>query len=140
MAVFCGVLKYIAHDRLRTTDETPGHRRHCCDPIRHVPGHGPDGQTHASGLDHGGEQAMQGLESPTSTERIRDMVGAMQGRLCIGERYFIWTENGKPDVEYDGEYANGKRNGHGVMIFPDGKQIEGEWVNDGLLSGDGNAI
>jgi hypothetical protein len=53
--------------------------------------------------------------------------GTVQGRLRERKGILFWTENGKPDVEYNGEYANGKRNGHGVMIFPDGKRIEGDW-------------
>jgi hypothetical protein len=47
-----------------------------------------------------------------------------------------WTENGKPDVEFDGEYAEGKRNGHGILITPDGDRIEGDWRNDRLVTAD----
>jgi MORN repeat len=61
--------------------------------------------------------------------------GACKDGFASGKGILFWTENGKPDVEYDGEYANGKRNGHGVMIFPDGKRIEGFWVNDEILAG-----
>jgi hypothetical protein len=66
--------------------------------------------------------------------------GPCKDGYANGKGILFWTENGKPDVEYNGEYANGKRNGHGVMIFPDGKRIEGDWVNDQLLMGEGNAI
>ena len=66
--------------------------------------------------------------------------GPCKDGFASGKGILFWTENGKPDVEYNGEYANGKRNGHGVMIFPDGKRIEGDWVNDQLLMGEGNAI
>jgi len=51
-----------------------------------------------------------------------------------------WTENGQPDAEFDGEYANGKRNGPGVMITPDGKRVGGEWMDDEPIAGDSNAI
>ena len=61
--------------------------------------------------------------------------GECKDGFASGKGILFWTENGKPDVEYDGDYANGKRNGHGVMIFPDGKRIEGFWVNDEMLSG-----
>ena len=61
--------------------------------------------------------------------------GECKDGLASGKGILFWTENGKPDVEYDGDYANGKRNGHGVMIFPDGKRIEGFWVNDEMLEG-----
>jgi len=72
-------------------------------------------------------------ESVTWTGECKDGLASGQGVLA-------WTEDGKPDVRYEGQYANGKRNGHGVMITPDGKRIEGNWVNDTLLTGDRNAI
>jgi len=34
---------------------------------------------------------------------------------------------------YEGEYADGKRNGHGVLTTPDGERVEGEWRNDRLV-------
>ena len=66
--------------------------------------------------------------------------GPCKDGFASGKGILLWTENGKPDVEFDGEYANGKRNGHGVVIAPDGKRIEGEWLNDKLLTGDRNSI
>jgi len=66
--------------------------------------------------------------------------GPCKDGFASGRGILRWTENGKPDVEFDGEYANGKRNWHGVMITPDGKRVEGQWVNDQLLAGDGNTI
>ena len=57
-----------------------------------------------------------------------------------GKGVLLWTENGKPDAIYQGEYANGKRNGQGVLITANGDRIEGKWVNDKLLAGEGNAI
>jgi hypothetical protein len=77
--------------------------------------------------------------SPEPNESVT-WSGECKDGLATGKGILFWTENGKPDVEYDGDYANGKRNGHGVMIFPDGKRIEGFWVNDEMLSGgDGDA-
>jgi len=72
-------------------------------------------------------------EYVTRSGRSKDCYASGQGVL-------LWTENGKPDVKFDGRYANGKRNGHGVLITPDGKRMEGEWLNDSLLTGDRNAI
>lgn len=66
--------------------------------------------------------------------------GPCKDGFASGKGILFWTENGKPDVEFDGEYANGKRNGHGVLITPDGERLEGEWMNDQLLTGDQNAI
>jgi len=62
--------------------------------------------------------------------------GACKDGLATGKGILRWTENGKPDVEFDGQYANGKRNGYGVMIAPDGKRAEGVWVNDRLVTTD----
>ena len=66
--------------------------------------------------------------------------GPCKDGFASGRGILLWTENGKPDVVYEGEYANGKRNGHGVLITPDGKHIEGQWVNDRLLTAAGDAI
>ena len=66
--------------------------------------------------------------------------GPCKDGFASGRGLLLWTENGKPDVVFDGEYANGKRNGHGVLITADGKRVEGEWLNDKLLPEDSNAI
>src|SRR5580765_134075 len=60
--------------------------------------------------------------------------GECKDGYASGEGVLRWTENGKPDVEFRGRYANGKRNGPGVVIDPDGKRFEGNWVNDQLLA------
>jgi hypothetical protein len=62
--------------------------------------------------------------------------GPCKDGFASGRGILKWTENGKPDVEFDGEYAEGKRNGHGVLITPDGMRVEGDWRNDKLLAGD----
>ncbi len=66
--------------------------------------------------------------------------GMCKDGLASGQGTLHWIVNGKPDVDFEGTYANGKRNGHGVIILPDGKRIEGAWLNDELLSGDANPI
>lgn len=83
--------------------------------------------------------------------------------FATGKGVLRWTEDGKPDVVFDGEYRNGKRNGHGVLTTPDGEIFDGEyrndkrnghgvlttpdgekhegvWVNDELLTGDEGPI
>ena len=49
--------------------------------------------------------------------------GSCKDGLASGKGILRWTENGKPDAEFNGEYAGGKRNGSGVMITPDGKAL-----------------
>jgi hypothetical protein len=66
--------------------------------------------------------------------------GECKDGYATGEGMLRWTLNGKPDVEFTGRYADGKRNGHGVIITPDGRRMEGEWRNDTLLVGDRDAI
>ena len=66
--------------------------------------------------------------------------GDCKDGFASGKGILRWTENGKPDVVFEGEYANGKRNGHGVLTTPEGERIEGNWVDDQLLTGDGNTI
>jgi MORN repeat protein len=65
--------------------------------------------------------------------------GACENGLASGVGNLKWTENGKPDAEYDGEYKNGKRNGHGVMTILGGQRIEGVWVDDKLVAKGGGA-
>ena len=66
--------------------------------------------------------------------------GECKDGFASGEGHLRWEVNGKLDAEYDGRYLNGKRNGHGVLTLPNGRKIEGAWVNDELLMGDENPI
>jgi hypothetical protein len=66
--------------------------------------------------------------------------GSCTDGFASGKGVLKWTENGKPDMEFDGEYANGKRNGMGVIITPDGNRTGGEWINDNLLTPDKDTI
>jgi hypothetical protein len=76
---------------------------------------------------------------PQPNESVTWSGGCKDG-LASGKGVLRWTENGKPDVEFDGEYESGKRNGPGVMIMPNGQRVEGEWVDDEPLAEDRNAI
>ena len=40
-----------------------------------------------------------------------------------GEGIYIWQDKKK----YKGGYLNGKRNGFGQIIYPDGREYIGEW-------------
>ena len=66
--------------------------------------------------------------------------GECKDGLATGEGHLRWEVDGKLDAEYDGHYLNGKRNGHGVLTLPNGRKLEGAWVNDELLMGDENPI
>jgi hypothetical protein len=66
--------------------------------------------------------------------------GACKGGFASGKGILRWTENGKPDAEFDGEYANGKRNGPGVLTMPDGQKAIGNWADDELVPEDKDAI
>ena len=66
--------------------------------------------------------------------------GPCKDGFASGKGILRWTEDGRPDVEFDGEYANGKRNGSGVLITPDGQRIEGDWADDNPVAVDPNAI
>ena len=35
---------------------------------------------------------------------------------------------------YEGEFKAGKKNGKGVLIYPDGNREEGTWENDNKVS------
>jgi len=66
--------------------------------------------------------------------------GMCKDGYATGQGTLHWTADGKPDADYEGSYANGKRNGHGVLKLPNGRQIEGEWFNDELLPEGQNSI
>src|SRR5665213_2190996 len=66
--------------------------------------------------------------------------GPCKDGFASGKGILRWTEDGKPDAEFDGQYASGKRNGSGVMITPEGQRIEGEWADDEPEAADPNAI
>ena len=59
--------------------------------------------------------------------------GECKDGYATGKGVLNWTEHGMPDAVYEGEYANGKRNGHGVLTTPDGERVEGDWRNDRLV-------
>lgn len=66
--------------------------------------------------------------------------GPCKEGFASGKGELRWTENGKPDAEFDGEYANGKRNGVGVLTLPDGTRTAGEWSDDDLVPFEPGAI
>lgn len=59
--------------------------------------------------------------------------GACVDGFASGEGVLRWTVDGRLDATYEGRYANGKRNGRGVLILSDGRRIEGDWFNDELI-------
>jgi hypothetical protein len=76
---------------------------------------------------------------PQANESVTWSGGCKDG-LASRKGILRWTENGKPDVEFNGEYAGGKRNGPGVVILPDGKRIAGQWADDEPVLVDRKAI
>lgn len=76
---------------------------------------------------------------PQANESV-SWAGPCKDGFASGKGVLLWTENGKPDVEFQGEYANGKRNGHGVIIMPDGSREQGDWLDYVLISGDHTGI
>jgi hypothetical protein len=66
--------------------------------------------------------------------------GGCKDGYATGKGVLHWTENGKPDIVFDGEYANGKRNGRGVIFTPEGERVEGFWIDDKPLTPDPDAI
>jgi hypothetical protein len=61
--------------------------------------------------------------------------------FASGKGILRWMKKAEPDVEFDGAYKDGKRNGPGVLTTADGYSVEGVWVDDNLLlSGAGDSI
>ena len=76
---------------------------------------------------------------PQPNESVTWSGGCKDG-YASGKGTLHWTENGKPDAVFEGEYANGKRNGPGVLTMPDGTRSTGTWSNDDPVQDDPNAI
>ena len=76
---------------------------------------------------------------PQPNESVTWSGGCKDG-FASGKGVLKWTENGKPDAEFDGTYANGKRNGAGTLITPDGQRASGIWSDDEPVQNDPNAI
>jgi hypothetical protein len=76
---------------------------------------------------------------PQAKESVTWSGGCKDG-LASGKGILRWTENGKRDVEFNGEYAGGKRNGPGVITLPDGKRMVGDWADDEPVPVDRDAI
>lgn len=76
---------------------------------------------------------------PQPNESVTWSGGCKDG-LASGQGVLRWTENGKPDAEFDGAYADGKRNGPGTLILPDGSRSQGVWADDEPYVANRNAI
>jgi len=57
------------------------------------------------------------------------------GRSIIGEDGTKTGDHTKGQ-SYQGEWANNKKNGYGVQVFPNGQKYEGQWAN-GMRNGEG---
>jgi hypothetical protein len=66
--------------------------------------------------------------------------GACKDGYASGKGVLKWTLNGKPDIVFEGVYQNGKRNGPGVIITPEGERLQGLWMNDEAVRPAGNSI
>jgi len=56
--------------------------------------------------------------------------GACEGGLVSGQGVLQWYENGVPSDRYEGEYRDGKMNGHGIYLAASGERYEGEFKDD----------
>jgi hypothetical protein len=56
--------------------------------------------------------------------------GACQNGLAQGRGVEQWFKNGQPSSRYEGEFLNGKKNGHGVYTLANGDRYDGDFVED----------
>lgn len=76
---------------------------------------------------------------PQPNESVTWSGGCTNG-FASGKGVLRWTEDGKPDAVFEGEYANGKRNGPGVLTLPNGQREAGNWSNDEQVRSQPGAI
>ncbi len=73
--------------------------------------------------------------NPQANESI-SWNGVCPNGLASGEGVAQWYQNGQPTDRYDGEWKDGRENGHGVAVAANGDLYEGEW-RDGRRNGHG---
>ena len=56
--------------------------------------------------------------------------GACVRGIAQGKGVLRGFEDGKPIGVYEGEYRDGKRTGHGVIVWANGDRYEGDWRDD----------
>jgi len=56
--------------------------------------------------------------------------GGCSGGLVEGQGVLQWYDTGTPSDRYDGEYRDGKMNGHGTYFAVDGERYEGEFKDN----------
>lgn len=55
--------------------------------------------------------------------------GQCENGIATGKGIVRYFENGIPDNTYEGDYKDGRLNGHGVAVYVFGSVYEGEWKN-----------
>jgi hypothetical protein len=65
-------------------------------------------------------------DAPDPDETI-SWSGACTDGMTDGKGTLQFFVGGKPGTRYEGEMRNGRANGHGVNLAPDGARYEGEW-------------
>jgi hypothetical protein len=73
--------------------------------------------------------------SPQPNETIR-WEGPCVAGLAHGRGVLQWYENDRPTERSEGEYREGRQNGHATVTFSNGNRYDGEWL-DGRRHGRG---
>jgi hypothetical protein len=76
--------------------------------------------------------------SPSPNETIT-WSGSCTNGLAQGPGSLQWVQNGTPMERDAGEWRDGKLNGHGTVVFPDGTRFDGEW-REGRANGMGHLV
>jgi MORN repeat len=74
--------------------------------------------------------------APDPEEKIT-WSGKCEAGMAEGEGTLQFYVGDKPSVRYEGEMRNGRADGHGVNLEPDGARYEGEWRNN---AADGHGV
>ena len=73
--------------------------------------------------------------APDPAEKIT-WSGKCEAGMADGQGILQFYIGGKPGARYEGEMRNGRADGHGVNVQPDGTRYEGGWRNN-AASGQG---
>jgi hypothetical protein len=76
--------------------------------------------------------------SPNPNETIT-WSGPCKNGIAQGWGTVQWVQNGEPAERDEGEWHDGKLNGRGTAVFPNGNRYEGEW-RDGKPNGFGQLV
>lgn len=68
----------------------------------------------------------KGMHGNALGSKLAKFYGRFDGEECLGECIVVYSEG----LRYEGQVKNWKRNGKGKIIWPDGQELRGSFIDD----------